>query len=119
MRATRKAQCPALAKARVDRFLIAYRTNRLDGCLQSAQQVARSAGTVSAGQLAGGDGKTRRAPATISAGGAVAGDLALNNGDLPFRTGAQQVIGGPEAGVTGSEDCDIDIGRALNCRPRR
>src|SRR5271170_97278 len=119
MRAARKAQCPAYAKAGVDRFLIAYIANRLDRRLQREQQFAGHVYAESTGQFACGDRKARGAPAAISARCTVTGDLALDDGDSPLRAGAQQVIGGPKTGVASSEDRNIDIDGTLKRRPRR
>jgi hypothetical protein len=85
----------------------------IDGGLEGEEDAAGGVCAPAAGHGGGGDGEARGAPAAVASGGAVAGDLALDDGDFEAGVVAEEVIGGPEAGVAGAEDRDVDLLRAL------
>ena len=61
----------------------------------------------------------RRAPRAVAAGGAVARDLGFDDRNLQRRLTLVKVEGGPQTGIAGTQDRDIDIDRAVERRPRR
>jgi hypothetical protein len=58
------------------------------------------------------------APAAVASAGTEAGDLAFDNEHTQRRIEPQQRVGGPEPGVAGTGDGDIDLAVAGERRPR-
>ncbi len=58
-------------------------------------------------------GEQGGAPAAVAARRAVAGDVGLHHGHPQVGAGPGQVVGGPQPGVPGADDADVDVGVAL------
>ena len=75
-------------------------------------------------ELLGGDRvethrQQRRAPATVASAGAEADHLGLEDRDAQRRVALQQVVGGPQPGVAGADDGDVDLLVAAQRRAAR
>jgi hypothetical protein len=52
------------------------------------------------------------APAAVAAGGAEAGDLALQHSHAKVWVGLLEVVRGPQSGESGADDDDVHVGGA-------
>ena len=93
----------------VDALGIGYPTDVVDGVVQAphlANCILRSG---PGSPVHGTDAVLAEGPSTVSTRGAVAGHLPLQNHHPYRRVQAEQVVGGPEAGVAGADDGDVGL----------
>ncbi len=103
----------------VDLLLLEHAVDLADGLVHGAGDGAGGLRAVLVADRAERDREAGVAPAAVAAGRAEAGNLSLEDADLERGVALQQVVGGPEAGEPGPQHGDVDVGRAVEPRPRR